>query len=529
MALVSGRYQLLGQLFSDDAAVFLASDTISRKKRVLVALFPLTQDDRNKLFLRRNSILNALHKVQYLSFPNVVDVVEENGNAYLVSEYLCDSIDQYRNHEIAAIALRSCLLKADGLQNISASSEELNANNNTKAVKNNYGVLCRAKETRSDSNNRNSLRAKHGNTVNKFTGFFARKQKSAHLYESNNTYEASGEILAKRTAVVICSMLALVACFIMSLHFLRSCGAESRGAANKTASKNIANSEHSVQAQMISDDKLCALDNEDVRTSYRACLREIRKTGNANKVFSYVERSMNLQKSMLKKHEIVKISPEPLLQLLKYQIADKRWDSEEEQSFIGIMADYEPLMRKNADGWTRFTYAVGQAYWYYFAGFSGEVLDEERQSRINVASVWMEEAKNSEKDSTVAEDIKSKITLYCEVADLYSRLNNTDSNNNSEYYVDYIEKISSLLKLSEKNSNDMIRLDSSELVMESVQSWVPAFKWSGISSQKVLELVNNAVSCARETNVTNEECMKRKQHILDIENAVKQYVQTTLT
>lgn len=270
---------------------------------------------------------------------------------------------------------------------------------------------------------------------------------------------------------------------------------------------------------------------ERIKADYNSYIRLAERESSADVACRYIVRAMQLQNDMLQKNYVKKISFKPLHTLLEIQLADQQWSASEEKSFMNLLNKYEKQLRENTKDWVNLTGAVGKAYWYYFAGFSGKVSAMERLSRMRVAQAWFIEAQKYKKEEVEKDDssltsASEKIgnnlseqhafSIYIAIADGYARLVDVAQDSPSlAKYQQYARQLQQLVTMAQQEKNDVLRVDTGELVLQSLHSWIRMFRESGLSKQESKQLCEDAHNLLEEAHVSNEDVQAGRKIALE--------------
>lgn len=265
--------------------------------------------------------------------------------------------------------------------------------------------------------------------------------------------------------------------------------------------------------------------------SYDSYMQLAERESNSDIACRYISHAMQVQNSMRNKKYISKMSFKPLQILLQIQLADQQWSVNEEQCFVGLINKYEQNLRPVNKDWSNISIEIGKAYWYYFAGFSGKVSQTERLSRMRVAKVWFQEAQKYEKDAnetssqtveTNSDDIshtvsnQKMLSAYIAISDAYAQLVDVSKDCASvERYKNYVNQLQQLMQIVEKDHGDVLFVDTGELVLQSIHSWLPMFLESGSSKQEIQQMCEKAEYLLKQAHVSNDEAVSRKKNAID--------------
>lgn len=344
-------------------------------------------------------------------------------------------------------------------------------------------------------------------------------------------------------AIVISCVIAVLSILLFSCLGALSSNAATKQANQNSAPKTAAPTEHTAKSSAESsaepsDGSSAATKKhkqnnaiERIKADYNSYIRLAERESSADVACRYIVRAMQLQNDMLQKNYIKKISFKPLHTLLEIQLADQQWSASEEKSFMNLLNKYEKQLRENTKDWVNLTGAVGKAYWYYFAGFSGKVSAMERLSRMRVAQAWFIEAQKYkkeevEKDNSSLTSASEKIgnnlseqhafSIYIAIADGYARLVDVAQDSPSlAKYQQYARQLQQLVTMAQQEKNDVLRVDTGELVLQSLHSWLRMFRESGFSKQESKQLCEDAHSLLEEAHVSNEDVQSGRKIALE--------------
>lgn len=424
---------------------------------------------------------------------------------------------RYQDCEAMFSALQSCGSVRNQLSKSSKSSRARSRDNKRNRNKEHY---------KHNRRNQNSKSSKH------FQKYGSCLEKYAWLNEKHGV------------AIVISCVIA-----VLSILLFSCLGALSSNAATKQANQNSvskaaatnaesnavssAGSSGGSSAESSAAAKKHKKNNviERIKADYNSYIRLAERESSADVACRYIVRAMQLQNDMLQKNYIKKISFKPLHTLLEIQLADQQWSASEEKSFMNLLNKYEKQLRENTKDWVNLTGAVGKAYWYYFAGFSGKVSAMERLSRMRVAQAWFIEAQKYKKEEVEKDDssltsASEKIgnnlseqhafSIYIAIADGYARLVDVAQDSPSlAKYQQYARQLQQLVTMAQQEKNDVLRVDTGELVLQSLHSWIRMFRESGLSKQESKQLCEDAHNLLEEAHVSNEDVQSGRKIALE--------------
>ncbi len=412
---------------------------------------------------------------------------------------------RYQDCEAMFSALQSCGSVRNQLSKSSKSSRACSRDHKRNRNKEHY---------KHNRRNQNSKSSKH------FQKYGSCLEKYAWLNEKHGV------------AIVISCVIA-----VLSILLFSCLGALSSNAATKQANQNSVSKAAATNAVSSSKSSAAAKKHkknnaiERIKADYNSYIRLAERESSADVACRYIVRAMQLQNDMLQKNYIKKISFKPLHTLLEIQLADQQWSASEEKSFMNLLNKYEKQLRENTKDWVNLTGAVGKAYWYYFAGFSGKVSAMERLSRMRVAQAWFIEAQKYKKEevekdnsslTSASEKIGNNISeqhafsIYIAIADGYARLVDVAQDSPSlAKYQQYARQLQQLVTMAQKDKNDVLRVDTGELVLQSLHSWLRMFRESGFSKQESKQLCEDAHNLLEEAHVSNEDVQSGRKIALE--------------
>ena len=397
--------------------------------------------------------------------------------------------------------------------------------------------------SKSSKSSKSSRARSHDNKRNRNKEHYKHNRRNQNS-KSSKHFQKYGSCLEKYAwlnekhgvAIVISCVIA-----VLSILLFSCLGALSSNAATKQANQNsvsktdatnaestaVSSAEPSVAAKKHKQNNAI----ERIKADYNSYIRLAERESSADVACRYIVRAMQLQNDMLQKNYIKKISFKPLHTLLEIQLADQQWSASEEKSFMNLLNKYEKQLRENTKDWVNLTGAVGKAYWYYFAGFSGKVSAMERLSRMRVAQAWFIEAQKYKKEEVEKDDssltsASEKIgnnlseqhafSIYIAIADGYARLVDVAQDSPSlAKYQQYARQLQQLVTMAQQEKNDVLRVDTGELVLQSLHSWIRMFRESGLSKQESKQLCEDAHNLLEEAHVSNEDVQSGRKIALE--------------
>ena len=75
--------------------------------------------------------------------------------------------------------------------------------------------------------------------------------------------------------------------------------------------------------------------------------------------------------------------------------------------------------------------------------------------------------------------------------------------------------LQNLIKISKQNNVNILRIDTGELVLQSLHSWMRMLRGSGFSKQEVQQLCDDAKNLLDQAHASNDDVAKRQKSALD--------------
>ena len=441
--------------------------------------------------------------------------------AVLVTATAQQQSQRYQDCEAMFYALQSC----------NGEEERLYRSKNSKR-KNNSRENNHLKDTHRKDNGHENNRREYNiqETTCRGSNYRGSNYRGSNKNNSSRILQQakSASLLNNKPAIAI--FITVIAVVLMLL--LSNCLGAMRSDAAIKQTKQSSDSLLKIKNKRINDIRR----NKDDYDSY---MRLAERESNMDVAGRYISHAMQIQQNMLKKNYVRTVSFKPLNMLLRAHLVDQQWSTAEEHTMMDLINKYEKQLRSNHKDWANFAKGIAKAYWYYFAGFSGKVANSERLSRMRIAKVWFVEAKKYEKNyseteartkakssessvSSASKQIlknmqhKNEINTYIAIADGYARLVDiTQDSPSVKTYKQYGNQLEKLLQIVQQDQSDMLQVDTGELVLQSLRSWMRMFKESGFRKQEIQQWCNNAKNLLEKSKVTNEEAKLRQKTALE--------------
>ena len=158
----------------------------------------------------------------------------------------------------------------------------------------------------------------------------------------------------------------------------------------------------------------------------------------------------------------------PVLKLLEYYCKDYRWDESEIVAFNKIISTYEARLRNQPELWSKLSFEIGKAYWFYaFDFFKSENFEDDSEVDANNSEISdsksgrnykTDDFSNSRDDNLNNSDISEKEyaeDVYKAVGWFEEALNSEDSSNYEliKLYKSVAKSYLQLIRESSEESN----------------------------------------------------------------------------
>ncbi|WP_421775625.1 hypothetical protein [Gardnerella sp. KA01000] len=108
------------------------------------------------------------------------------------------------------------------------------------------------------------------------------------------------------------------------------------------------------------------------------------------------------------------------------------------------------------------------------------------------------------------------LSAYIAISDAYAQLVDVSKDCASvERYKNYVNQLQQLMQIVEKDHGDVLFVDTGELVLQSIHSWLPMFLESGSSKQEIQQMCDKAEYLLKQAHVSNDEAVSRKKNAID--------------
>ena len=240
---------------------------------------------------------------------------------------------------------------------------------------------------------------------------------------------------------------------------------------------------------------------------YKKYMVKAAKSADSKQIVEYVNKAMFLQVKLFNAN-VQPMSIQPALRLLVNQIEDFRWSASEREDFTSFVNKYKSDFKKSED-WYELCLSVGKAYWYYGVKDKEESSSVNRKERIEQSAKWFEEALKGVK----AKDYESAL-MYSTLGKGYLDLTNYSQGKPTPKVREYAGKLRAFVENAKKNENEIVKIDASEIVFESLNSWSAQFKADGVNQDIVEKIFDDALDLARSLKSQNKNVDNRVKSIM---------------
>lgn len=209
-------------------------------------------------------------------------------------------------------------------------------------------------------------------------------------------------------------------------------------------------------------------------------------------------------------------SIEPYLGLISMYTADGSFDTKEERVYNATITEHADALRKHADDWSRLCFETGKLYWYYYdapeSGKSGPTAtisnqESARMDRIRAASPWMHDAAGNKKFKNA--DLAD---IYAGMADFNTQIVPLiNEGSDAGRYKPYAKRLQQLMDASHGESNDVIRLEVSNMTLDALRIFPRKFRADGVTKEAMDSLADKAISLAGTVTPTTSVLDDKKQ------------------
>ncbi|KAB5608515.1 serine/threonine protein kinase [Bifidobacterium jacchi] len=217
----------------------------------------------------------------------------------------------------------------------------------------------------------------------------------------------------------------------------------------------------------------------------------------------------------LKAIEVKPDSAEPYEGLIDLYTSDGTFSTAEEKVYNNAIVSNSAELQKNKDDFAQLSFDTGKLYWYYYDGgqdsadsaADAESQDPARYARMRAASQWMHNAA----DDSSFKDVKLA-QMYADIADFNMQIVPLINEGSDQgLYKPYFAKLQSLVETAGQENNDVMRLESSGLVLDALRVYPRKFRADGISQAEMEQLAEQAGQLSDSVTPTTTALDTRKE------------------
>ena len=410
-------------------------------------------------------------------------------------------LDRYEDCEEFAQEIKSCLddleydLKSK-LSNNQTSRLALNANYKRSGGKQS-GMQGRGVQASRQLSLDRSLDSKNRNRGNSRENGRKASHKYGHKRNNGHGHEVSSYYRQKNLVKIFCCALcAILGCVVLVF-----------------AIKSLVNSGHKASNYSYSANNSAISNNKNASEKisqsqeYKQYMVKAANTKDSKSLIKYVNKAMDLQVKLFNAN-VQPMSIQPALRLLVNQIEDFRWTANERDDFTEFINKYKSDFKKSED-WYELCLSIGKAHWYYGFKDNEDASSTNRKERIEQSEEWFKEALKGvkEKDYELALLYSSLGSKYLEFASYSEGKLRPNSG-------EYVNKLRTFIENAKNNKNEIVKIDASEMVFESLNAWSGWFCSDGVSQDVVEKLFDDALDIARSLKSQNKNVDNRVKSIM---------------
>lgn len=196
--------------------------------------------------------------------------------------------------------------------------------------------------------------------------------------------------------------------------------------------------------------------------------------------------------------------------LLSLYRQDGVFSADEELQFEQTVTPALSELRADSRTWGSLSYDVGKLYWYYYDASGGKDASGgaapgsfgagQSYSRMRAASSWMHSAAE-------VPDFENRglAAAYAEIADFeMDVVPNITEGTDAGLYAPHFQKLSDLMWSVGSSDNAVVRLDASNLVLDSLRAYARKFRADGIAEGQLQGLADDAGRLAASVDVSSD-------------------------
>ena len=194
---------------------------------------------------------------------------------------------------------------------------------------------------------------------------------------------------------------------------------------------------------------------------------------------------------------------DPYLGLANAYRSDQDFSEGEENQLLDSILPHVSELQNNPR-WGELSFNVGKLYWYSYgvddARGDADKLAAARGTRIRAASKWM-------KDAAAATDFDQhdSAQVYADIADFNTTVVPLiNEGSDAGLYAPYYQELSNLVDQMGGETNEVMRLEVSNLALDALRTYPRKFRADGVSDQDLLALADRAAKLAQDTKPTTD-------------------------
>ena len=213
---------------------------------------------------------------------------------------------------------------------------------------------------------------------------------------------------------------------------------------------------------------------------------------------------------------------EPYRGLVERYRDDLRFTPTEERQFRStILPNISAL--EGSDEYAELAFEVGKLYWYYYdpsGTATAQTTEGARGERIRAAESWMQQAAT---DSTFEQ--RDLAQTYADIASFNAEIVPLiNEGSDAGRFEPYSDMLCELAEANADEENDVVRLETANLIMNAVRTYPRKFRADGVSRDELNALIDEAIVLAEPVVPTTEELEAERARVLDAEDAARQAV-----
>jgi len=250
--------------------------------------------------------------------------------------------------------------------------------------------------------------------------------------------------------------------------------------------------------------------------NYEMLLYEASKTADYEKKIELYEKSILVPNKAGEK--------EAYLGLVQtYKENDNVFTVDEANQITKLIKNNKQELQSDLNNYTEICFEVGKLFWYYFNYGDGA---DNQVTRAKSAVEWFQDVlDNAPKDY----ENKNMASVYASIGIFYRDIttNITEASDKGEYKP-FFENIYSLLDsvATDKNENEIIRLELLELSRSAIQQYSTKFKGDEISKSELLDMYYLIEETVKDIMTTVEKTQEKKNSIILLLDDTKSAIET---